>query len=123
MAQNTGRDPAGGRVACCPPARAPACSPHCLRSTPPSCAASRVPAPLHVRAQIFCYLDSINSEYTVKCSYLELYNEEITDLLVPGGGAEAAKVGAAGWRGREPGGRPGWRGSIEGGKVHNGGYK
>ena len=34
--------------------------------------------------QIFHHLDSINSEYTVKCSFLELYNEETTDLLAIG---------------------------------------
>jgi kinesin family protein 11 len=46
-----------------------------------SAAAGVIPRAVH---QIFCYLDSINSEYTVKCSFLELYNEEITDLLVLG---------------------------------------
>lgn len=35
-------------------------------------------------SQIFNHLDSINSEYTVKCSFLELYNEETTDLLAVG---------------------------------------
>ena len=35
-------------------------------------------------SQIFQHLDSINSEYTVKCSFLELYNEETTDLLAVG---------------------------------------
>lgn len=36
--------------------------------------------------QIFAYLNSIGaaSEYTVKCCFLELYNEEITDLLAMG---------------------------------------
>lgn len=46
-----------------------------------SAAAGVIPRAVH---QIFTYLDSINSEYTVKCSFLELYNEEITDLLVLG---------------------------------------
>ena len=45
-------------------------------------------------AQIFNYLESIggSSEYTVKCCFLELYNEEITDLLAPNGPTEAPKV-------------------------------
>jgi kinesin family protein 11 len=36
--------------------------------------------------QIFNYLESIGgaTEYTVKCCFLELYNEEITDLLATG---------------------------------------
>eukprot|EP00887_Chlorella_sp_A99_P001275 scaffold14.g1275.t1 len=40
-----------------------------------------IPRAIH---QIFAYLEGLNSEYTVKCSYLELYNEEITDLLAVG---------------------------------------
>lgn len=34
--------------------------------------------------QIFTKLDTDDSEYTVKCSFLELYNEETTDLLAVG---------------------------------------
>lgn len=43
-------------------------------------------------AQIFSYLEDIggSTEYTVKCSFLELYNEEITDLLYLG--SEPPKV-------------------------------
>ncbi|KAI7844763.1 hypothetical protein COHA_001645 [Chlorella ohadii] len=52
-----------------------------------SAGAGVIPRAIH---QIFGYLDSINSEYTVKCSYLELYNEEITDLLAVG--ADVPKV-------------------------------
>ena len=40
-----------------------------------------IPRAIH---QIFQHLDSIDSEYTVKCSFLELYNEETTDLLATG---------------------------------------
>ena len=32
-------------------------------------------------AHIFASLEAANSEYSVKCTFLELYNEEITDLL------------------------------------------
>ena len=46
-----------------------------------------IPRAIH---QIFSYLDGIASEYSVKCSYLELYNEEITDLLTVG--ADVPKV-------------------------------
>ena len=46
-----------------------------------------IPRAIH---QIFAYLDGIASEYSVKCSYLELYNEEITDLLTVG--ADVPKV-------------------------------
>ena len=35
-------------------------------------------------SQIFSKLDTDDSEYTVKCSFLELYNEETTDLLAVG---------------------------------------
>eukprot|EP00884_Botryococcus_braunii_P002389 jgi/Botrbrau1/12150/Bobra.0186s0062.2 len=35
-------------------------------------------------SQIFQTLDSNDSEYTVKCSFLELYNEESSDLLAVG---------------------------------------
>ncbi|PRW51062.1 125 kDa kinesin-related -like [Chlorella sorokiniana] len=52
-----------------------------------SAGAGVIPRAIH---QIFNYLDSINSEYSVKCSYLELYNEEITDLLTVG--ADVPKV-------------------------------
>jgi hypothetical protein len=52
-------------------------------------AAGVIPRAIH---QIFAYLDGLASEYTVKCSYLELYNEEITDLLAVG--AEVPKVRA-----------------------------
>ncbi|KAK9804380.1 hypothetical protein WJX72_010110 [[Myrmecia] bisecta] len=41
-------------------------------------------------SQIFNHLDGINSEYTVKCSFLELYNEETTDLLAVGEASKAA---------------------------------
>jgi kinesin family protein 11 len=34
-------------------------------------------------AHIFEYLQASGSEYSVKCTFLELYNEEITDLLAP----------------------------------------
>ena len=40
-----------------------------------------IPRAIH---QIFAHLDSINSDCTVKCSFLELYNEELTDLLFIG---------------------------------------
>lgn len=45
-------------------------------------------------SQIFNYLESIggSSEYTVKCCFLELYNEEITDLLTPNSPTDAPKV-------------------------------
>jgi kinesin family protein 11 len=33
--------------------------------------------------QIFDTLESQNAEYSVKVTYLELYNEELTDLLAP----------------------------------------
>ena len=33
--------------------------------------------------QIFDTLDGQNSEYSIKVSFLELYNEELTDLLAP----------------------------------------
>lgn len=33
-------------------------------------------------------LDSNDSEYTVKCSFLELYNEESSDLLAVGDARE-----------------------------------
>lgn len=33
--------------------------------------------------QIFDTLESQNAEYSVKVTFLELYNEEITDLLAP----------------------------------------
>lgn len=33
--------------------------------------------------QIFDTLESQNAEYIVKVTFLELYNEEITDLLAP----------------------------------------
>lgn len=41
--------------------------------------------------QIFQHLDSINSDYTVKCSFLELYNEETTDLLDVGQSGKTGK--------------------------------
>lgn len=67
--------------------------PYKLGSTLSCSAAAPSNAQVH---QIFCYLDSISSaEYTVKCSYLELYNEEITDLLVLG--TEATKVRRRRW--------------------------
>ena len=41
--------------------------------------------------QVFTYLEALSgSEFGVKCSFLELYNEEITDLLAVG--ADTAKV-------------------------------
>lgn len=43
-----------------------------------------IPRAIH---QIFQHLDSIDSDYTVKCSFLELYNEETTDLLAVGASA------------------------------------
>jgi kinesin family protein 11 len=45
-------------------------------------------------AQIFAHLESIggSTEYTVKCCFLELYNEEITDLLTLSTGSDAPKV-------------------------------
>ncbi|KAL4443980.1 hypothetical protein ABPG75_011717 [Micractinium tetrahymenae] len=46
-----------------------------------------IPRAIH---QIFSHLEGIASEYSVKCSYLELYNEEITDLLALG--SEVPKV-------------------------------
>ena len=42
-------------------------------------------------AQIFSKLDTDDSEYTVKCSFLELYNEETTDLLAVGDAAKSAQ--------------------------------
>lgn len=41
-------------------------------------------------SQIFSKLDTDDSEYTVKCSFLELYNEETTDLLAVGDAVKAA---------------------------------
>ena len=42
--------------------------------------------------QIFSHLESLeNSEYSVRCSFLELYNEEITDLLTSGSSIESSK--------------------------------
>ena len=46
-----------------------------------SVVAGVIPRAIH---QIFAHLDSINSDCTVKCSFLELYNEELTDLLFVG---------------------------------------
>ena len=45
-------------------------------------------------AQIFNHLESIggSTEYSVKCCFLELYNEEITDLLTMSTGSDAPKV-------------------------------
>ncbi len=40
-----------------------------------------IPRAIH---QIFSILDANEAEYTVKCSFLELYNEETTDLLAVG---------------------------------------
>ena len=40
-----------------------------------------IPRAIH---QIFSILDAYEAEYTVKCSFLELYNEETTDLLAVG---------------------------------------
>lgn len=40
-----------------------------------------IPRAIH---QIFSTLDDNDAEYTVKCSFLELYNEETTDLLAVG---------------------------------------
>ena len=40
-----------------------------------------IPRAIH---QIFSILDENDAEYTVKCSFLELYNEETTDLLAVG---------------------------------------
>jgi kinesin family protein 11 len=40
-----------------------------------------IPRAIH---QIFSTLDENDAEYTVKCSFLELYNEETTDLLAVG---------------------------------------
>ena len=44
-------------------------------------AAGVIPRAIH---QIFSILDANEAEYTVKCSFLELYNEETTDLLAVG---------------------------------------
>ena len=52
-------------------------------------AAGVIPRAIH---QIFSHLDSINSEYTVKCSFLELYNEETTDLLAVGDSKAGQKL-------------------------------
>ncbi|KAK9807071.1 hypothetical protein WJX73_000118 [Symbiochloris irregularis] len=41
-------------------------------------------------SQIFAKLDTDDSEYTVKCSFLELYNEETTDLLAVGDAVKTA---------------------------------
>ena len=46
-----------------------------------SCAAGVIPRAID---QIFTTLDGHDAEYTVKCSFLELYNEETTDLLAVG---------------------------------------
>ena len=59
-------------------------APLCLRH-----AAGVIPRAIH---QIFSHLDSINSEYTVKCSFLELYNEETTDLLAVGDSKAGQKL-------------------------------
>lgn len=40
--------------------------------------------------QIFDTLEGQNAEYSVKVTFLELYNEEITDLLAP---EEISKIG------------------------------
>lgn len=45
----------------------------------------------------------IASEYSVKCSYLELYNEEITDLLAVGSEVPKVRVAAAGGPSRPQG--------------------
>ena len=66
-------------------------SPHlapCRHCVPPH-AAGVIPRAIH---QIFSHLDSINSEYTVKCSFLELYNEETTDLLAVGDSKAGQKL-------------------------------
>jgi kinesin family member 11 len=55
-----------------------------------SAAAGVIPRAIH---QIFTHLEGTScAEYTVKCSFLELYNEEITDLLVVGN--DTPKVGS-----------------------------
>ena len=46
-----------------------------------SVVAGVIPRAIH---QIFGHLESISSDCTVKCSFLELYNEELTDLLFVG---------------------------------------
>jgi len=46
-----------------------------------SVVAGVIPRAIH---QIFAHLESISSDCTVKCSFLELYNEELTDLLFVG---------------------------------------
>lgn len=47
-----------------------------------------IPRAIH---QVFSYLESLGAqEFTVKASYLELYNEEVTDLLALG--SEPPKV-------------------------------
>lgn len=45
-----------------------------------------IPRAIH---QIFSILDANEAEYTVKCSFLELYNEETTDLLAVGDAVDA----------------------------------
>lgn len=44
----------------------------------PVAEAGIIPRTLH---RLFTLLDAQNSEYSVKCSYIELYNEELRDLL------------------------------------------
>lgn len=83
------------RTRCCRLNAAPRCPPSNPRSLNPHPSAPAT-------HQIFAYLDGIASEYSVKCSYLELYNEEITDLLAVG--ADVPKVRAClGWCARMPG--------------------
>ncbi|KAL4437763.1 hypothetical protein ABPG77_005675 [Micractinium sp. CCAP 211/92] len=48
-----------------------------------------IPRAIH---QIFSHLEGIASEYSVKCSYLELYNEEITDLLAVGNDVPKVRI-------------------------------
>lgn len=60
-----------------------------------------IPRTLH---SLFHYLDSNPlTEYSVKLSYVELYNEEIRDLLVHGS-SPAAPFGSAGGAGNGAGG-------------------
>ena len=54
----------------------------------------------------------VATEYSVKCSYLELYNEEITDLLTVG--ADVPKVRSQGRRQGRWAGHGGQRGIVHG---------
>lgn len=59
------------------------------------CTCSPAPSRPHLRAPAAAP-QGLASEYSVKCSYLELYNEEITDLLAVGDNTPKASRGHGG---------------------------